>query len=378
MVAGDYEEGEAVKKKTAGGAIVDASTGEVVHESQAYKVAIEIRAHLATTVQAVFDVGTLLIDAKNALGHGEFQTLFNAQHANYCGFGGRTGRYYMAIATSDRLIELKRKHASILPTSWMTLHEIAALPAPVFQSALSAGVIRADMERKDVSAFKRGLKEQEEQHRRAAASESAPTASDRYAIFPDDCETATAKVDWIITDPPYERGLLDCYNKLARVAERTLKPGGSLLCMTGQSYLPEVFVALCEYLRYHWTLAYLTPGGQAVQLFPKKVNTFWKPVLWFTQGEYPGGWIGDVTKSDVNDNDKRFHEWGQSESGMHDLMRRFVRPGDTVLDPFMGAGTTGIVALSLGARFIGYDSSAEAFDEAKARLSVFTAQAKAA
>ena len=26
--------------------------------------------------------------------------------------------------------------------------------------------------------------------------------------------------------------------------------------------------------------------------------------------------LGDVIKSDVNDNDKRFHGWGQSESGM--------------------------------------------------------------
>jgi 16S rRNA G966 N2-methylase RsmD len=30
---------------------------------------------------------------------------------------------------------------------------------------------------------------------------------------------------------------------------------------------------LCEHLDYHWTVAYLTPGGQAVQVFPRRVNT---------------------------------------------------------------------------------------------------------
>ncbi len=29
-------------------------------------------------------------------------------------------------------------------------------------------------------------------------------------------------------------------------------------------------------MTYHWTVAYLTPGGQAVQLWDRKVNAFWK------------------------------------------------------------------------------------------------------
>jgi DNA modification methylase len=54
---------------------------------------------------------------------------------------------------------------------------------------------------------------------------------------------------------------------------------------------------------------------------------------------------------------------------MADLMGRFVQPGETVLDPFMGGGTTGVVALTLGASFIGYDNDADAFEKAAARLS---------
>jgi hypothetical protein len=57
------------------------------------------------------------------------------------------------------------------------------------------------------------------------------------------------------------------------------------------------------------------------------VNTFWKPVLWFVKGEYDAKWIGDVAKSDPNDNDKSLHVWGQSVLGMVSLTERFEMEG---------------------------------------------------
>jgi site-specific DNA-methyltransferase (adenine-specific) len=176
------------------------------------------------------------------------------------------------------------------------------------------------------------------------------------------------QVDWIITDPPYPREFLPVYADLAATAARILRPGGSLICMAGQSYLPQIVERLALHLTYQWTLAYLTPGGQATQLWERKVNTFWKPLLWFTKGEYEGPWVGDVTRSEVNDNDKRFHHWGQAESGMADIVRRFTKPGDLIADPFLGGGTTGIVALSLGRRFVGCDIDPAAIDATRSRL----------
>jgi 16S rRNA G966 N2-methylase RsmD len=175
-------------------------------------------------------------------------------------------------------------------------------------------------------------------------------------------------VDWIITDPPYPREFLPVFEDLARGAAHVLKDGGGLLCMIGQSYLPEIIAAMTPHLTYHWTLAYLTPGGQAVQIFPRKVNTFWKPILVFTKGEFTGEWFGDVSRSEVNDNDKDHHHWGQSVSGMHDLVERFVKPGDVVMDPFLGGGATAIAALELGCKFIGSDLEQDAIDKTRARL----------
>ena len=55
-----------------------------------------------------------------------------------------------------------------------------------------------------------------------------------------------------------------------------------------------------------------------------------------------------------------------------DLMRYLCRlvtpPGGTVLDPFMGSGSTGKAAMLEGFRFIGIEREAEYVEIAKARI----------
>lgn len=166
-------------------------------------------------------------------------------------------------------------------------------------------------------------------------------------------ELEDESVDFIVTDPPYPREYLPLYSDLSRLAARVLKPGGSLIVMIGQSYLPEVVQRLSENMSYYWILPYLTQGGGSPMLYQKRVNTFWKPVLWYVKGEYKGDYIGDILKSP--ESDKRFHEWGQSFGGMADIIERFTNPGDLILDPFLGGGTTGAAAVSMGRKFIGTD-----------------------
>lgn len=176
-------------------------------------------------------------------------------------------------------------------------------------------------------------------------------------------------IDAIITDPPYPKEFLPLYKILAAQAGRLLKPGGSLLVMCGQSYLPEIFKLMADSrLNYYWTFSYQTPGGQSPQIWKAKINTFWKPVIWFVKGDYKGDWHGDVIKSDVNDNDKKHHYWGQSESGMERIVKEFTQPGQTVLDPFVGGGTTAIVSLVHKCNFIGVDIKPESVETTKERV----------
>ena len=44
------------------------------------------------------------------------------------------------------------------------------------------------------------------------------------------------------------------------------------------------------------------------------------------------------------------------------------RPGDTVLDPFFGSGTTGAVAKRLGREYIGIDLNPRYLEKAKMRI----------
>lgn len=193
-----------------------------------------------------------------------------------------------------------------------------------------------------------------------------------YACDLLDAPIESDSIDWIITDPPYPREFLPVYDKLGEFAARVLKPQGGLIVMVGQTYQYEIQTALRVHLTYRHLLAYLTPGGQAVQLWEAEYNTFWKPLFHFVKNSYQknGRWFGDVCKSAVNDNDKRFHDWGQSESGMADVIKRFTLERELVCDPFLGGGTTAVVALELNRRFIGVDIDANAVERVKRRLGV--------
>ncbi len=204
---------------------------------------------------------------------------------------------------------------------------------------------------------------------RAKAAEIAQS-TDRYKLHLCDLRelgdlVPPDSVDAIITDPPYPREFLPLYGDLAQLAARVLKPGGSLLAMAGQSYLPDVLAAMTPHLQYQWTLAYMTPGAH-VQVWPRDVLCGWKPVFWFVKGQYAGGRQFDVHTSAGADKDH--HHWGQSESGMASLIEAFTRPGDTVLDPFLGGGTTGVVAVRLNRLFIGVDVDEDAMATAAVRL----------
>lgn len=196
--------------------------------------------------------------------------------------------------------------------------------------------------------------------------DSIPIA-DRWQIHHADMETwqTDKQFDWIITDPPYPKEFLPLYEVLALRAKEWLKDGGLLVAMCGQSYLDEIMTLMSRHLTYYWTAAYLTPG-QPTPLRQVNVNTTWKPLLIFANGEYSGKIFGDVFRSEANDKD--FHDWGQSLSGMTDIITKLALPGESILDPFCGAATTGLAALGHGCLFEGIEIDIERAELACGRL----------
>jgi methylase of polypeptide subunit release factors len=66
--------------------------------------------------------------------------------------------------------------------------------------------------------------------------------------------------------------------------------------------------------------------------------------------------------------EKVYHHWQQSLHGFIDIVQRFTEPGETVLDPFLGSGTTGVACLHLNRRFVGCDNDPSAVAIATQRI----------
>lgn len=217
---------------------------------------------------------------------------------------------------------------------------------------------------------------QKETAERKTYTPPAELPTDKFKLFCADIRNGLPdiednSVDFIITDPPYPKEFLPLYEDLSKVAARVLKDGGSLICMTGQSYLPEVIQLLSTSLKYNWCLSYVTMGDKT-QIWQRRVHTAWKPLLWFVKGEYKSDWLGDDVISSPN-KDKTFHDWGQSLGGMRAIIERMTYPDDVILDPFLGGGTTGVVAVTSGRKFIGVDVEQSCVDTSRARIEeVFT------
>jgi len=194
-----------------------------------------------------------------------------------------------------------------------------------------------------------------EQQKEEIIQESPPLQGEKYKLILgefQETEIEAGSIDAIITDPPYGFDYLPLYRDLSEYASRVLKPNGPCIVMTGQSWLEIALKQLSSNLNYIWTLAYLSPG-KSTQVFSRKIKSNWKPVIFLVNGtnecEHVGDWINS------GQYDKQYHDWGQTEEGMAQLIERFTIKGDTVLDPFCGAGTTGMAALKLDRHFIGID-----------------------
>jgi site-specific DNA-methyltransferase (adenine-specific) len=287
----------------------------------------------------------------------------------------------LANVSHDTVAKVKRIDAQAAPelvdvlkaggASISAAAEVASLPVEEQREIVAKGEAEILKAAKKIKAEKKEARK--EQDRQALMEAQAYIEEQRESDLESVCDIRACscadlfasgiRPDAVITDPPYPREFLPVFTELAQACKDANVP--LVAVMSGQSYLPEVMERLCRFLDYRWTLAYMTPGGQSAQQWQAKVNTFWKPVLLFGESI---DWLGDVATSKPNDNDKRFHEWGQSESGMADLIERLTKPGQLVCDPFMGGGTTAVVALALGRRFVGCDIDAQLVKQAKERI----------
>lgn len=90
-------------------------------------------------------------------------------------------------------------------------------------------------------------------------------------------------------------------------------------------------------------------------IFPKN-----KKKNWHGGGSH-GNWIGSV----ITNGD---HPTGKPVDMVSNWVIRFTDRNQTILDPFMGSGTTGVAAIQMGRKFIGIEREPKYFDIACKRI----------
>ena len=122
----------------------------------------------------------------------------------------------------------------------------------------------------------------------------------------------------------------------------TMNPTGGAVIMGSYPYPPNGIIEI----DYEFILVFKKPGqGKKVSIEIKEASKLTK-AEW--KEYFAGHWHFGGAK-------QVGHEAMFPEELPRRLIRMFTFPGDTVLDPFLGSGTTVKVALELGRRVVGYE-----------------------
>lgn len=161
-------------------------------------------------------------------------------------------------------------------------------------------------------------------------------------------------IDIIFTDPPYiKEQYEEAYSILGKCGAHVLKEGGFLFTYAGQYHLQHTMEILSANLTYFWLCCQLNTGAKSI-VHSRNIMAGFKPILIYCKPPLtkPYKAILDIVSGRQM---KRYHQWEQSINETLHLLSRVGRPGEVVLDPFMGSGTNILAAKLLGLNWIGID-----------------------
>lgn len=165
-------------------------------------------------------------------------------------------------------------------------------------------------------------------------------------------EFKTGEVDAVISDPPYD--LDDCpIDEYLRIAK-----GNVLLFCKPENIWPQGD----EHL--FWVK---TPSTKN---FKARCGRFVEIIVVYRQGATFNQlhWSQMTGVYDDRHISATVHPYEKPLSLMERLVRIYTKLGDTVFDPFMGSGTTGVAANNLGRDFVGIEIERDYFKIAERRV----------
>lgn len=161
------------------------------------------------------------------------------------------------------------------------------------------------------------------------------------------------QVDHVLTDPPYNVGL-DYSNGDDRADyESWCAEWFSLLTASSIALTPgTVNVSMwCRIKEPHWIIGWHKPAAMGPSPFGV---CNWEPVLFWGKPKRNRG-VDVIQAGIVSDRSLDGHPCPKPEKWATGLIALLSDPGSTILDPFMGSGTTLVAAKRLGRKAIGIE-----------------------
>ncbi|WP_102346373.1 DNA-methyltransferase [Bacillus sp. Marseille-P3661] len=214
-------------------------------------------------------------------------------------------------------------------------------------------------------------------------------------------------VDLIITDPPYNLGnfmrdrqtnlkqmrdnffgaagwddleyeeWVEGMNQFFEQANRVLKKKGSLIMFMSLMKLETIISLSAQHKFYYKT----TGIWHKTNPMPRNMNLHFinstEAWLYFVNESKTGTFnnngqaVHDFIETSVTPkNEKEFgkHPTQKPEALFEHFVEKLTNPGETVMDPFMGSGTAGVVSKRLGRRFIGIELNSGYYEISKRRI----------
>lgn len=202
------------------------------------------------------------------------------------------------------------------------------------------------------------------------------------------------KVDAVVTDPPYEKEAHRETRKITGKNRGIIAEAFSFGAIDG---IRDQVASEMVRVSSGWVLCFcmaegIAPWRDSIELAEAKYK---RAMVWIKPDAMPqfngqgpaagfecitaawagdgyskwngGGRVGTFTHN-KNSGGKHLHETQKPVPLMKELISLFSNEGDTILDPFMGSGTTGVACAKLGRKFIGIEIEPKYFDIACRRI----------
>lgn len=170
------------------------------------------------------------------------------------------------------------------------------------------------------------------------------------------------KVDAVITDPPYPDWLADEY----KYFDGILSPLENFKCKQLIFWSTKSDFPLNYSARHVWDKK-TGCGSEYEFIFERNGSKNFKVVRFYLiNSDVAASFNGDIWTGHKS----------QKPIGLMRWCLDFVPSAKTILDPFMGSGTTGVAAIQMGRKFIGIEREPKYFEIACKRIEQAAAQGK--